>query len=89
MLAIGTFGFGIQSRYAVCAFQRRHALPPDVLAGLGTASGEVIAEMRAAGDNLMQRTIDSFLAARQTLMHWSQVSEQSFLSGRALPFDYG
>ena len=59
------------------------------MAGVGTAAGEVIAEIRAGGDNLMQRTIDSFLAARQTLMQWSQVSEQSFLSARSLPFDYG
>ena len=64
-------------------------LPTDVMAGLGTASGEVIAEMRSAGDNVMQRTIDSFLAARKTLMQWSQVSEQSFLVARSLPFDYG
>ncbi|MEM1368053.1 MAG: TRAP transporter substrate-binding protein [Cyanobacteria bacterium P01_H01_bin.15] len=64
-------------------------LPPDVLKGLGSASGEVVAEMRSSGDELMQRTIDSFLSARQVLMRWNQVTEQSFLSARALPFTYG
>ncbi|MEM6840448.1 MAG: hypothetical protein AAF609_26905 [Cyanobacteria bacterium P01_C01_bin.120] len=64
-------------------------LPPDVLKGLGSASGEVVAEMRSGGDELMQRTIDSFLSARQVLMQWNQVTEQSFLSARALPFTYG
>ncbi|MBE7383929.1 MAG: TRAP transporter substrate-binding protein [Leptolyngbya sp. SIO1E4] len=64
-------------------------LPPDVLTALGNASGEVIAEMRSRGDEMMQRTIDSFLSARQILMDWSQVSEQSYLNARALSFVYG
>ena len=63
-------------------------LPPDVMQGLGKASGETISEMRSGGDDLMKRTIGSFLSTHQTMMQWSQVSEQSFLSARALPFDY-
>lgn len=64
-------------------------LSPEVLTALGNASGEAIAEMRSAGDEMMRRTIDSFLSARQILMNWSQASEQSFLNARALPFTYG
>ncbi|MEM9006093.1 MAG: TRAP transporter substrate-binding protein [Cyanobacteria bacterium P01_F01_bin.86] len=64
-------------------------VPPDVLEALGNASGEVVAEMRARGDELMTRTIDSFLSARQVLMQWNQMTEQSFLKARALPFTYG
>lgn len=64
-------------------------LPSDVTKALGNASGQVIAEQRSRGDDLMKRTIDSFLSTRQTLMQWSQVSEQSYLSARALPFNYG
>ncbi|MBD3887430.1 TRAP transporter substrate-binding protein [Phormidium tenue FACHB-886] len=64
-------------------------LPVDVMEALGNASGEVIAEMRSRGDNLMKRTIDSFLSTRRILMPWSQVTEQSFLTARALPFAYG
>jgi TRAP-type mannitol/chloroaromatic compound transport system substrate-binding protein len=64
-------------------------LPVDVMEALGSASGEVIAEMRSSGDNLMKRTIDSFLSTRRILMPWSQVTEQSFLTARTLPFVYG
>lgn len=64
-------------------------LPVDVMEALGNASGEVIAEMRSRGDNLMKRTIDSFLSTRRILLPWSQVTEQSFLTARALPFAYG
>ncbi|NHC35800.1 TRAP transporter substrate-binding protein [Scytonema millei] len=64
-------------------------LPPDVMKALGNASGEVIAEMRSRGDRLTKRTIDSFLSTRQVLMQWSQVTEQSFLTARTLPFTYG
>lgn len=64
-------------------------LSPDILAALGNASGEVIAEMRSNGDERVRQTIDSFLSARQILMRWSEVSEQSYLNARALPFVYG
>lgn len=64
-------------------------LPPDVMEALGNASGEVIAEMRSQGDDLMKRTVDSFLSTRQILMPWSQMTEQSFLTARTLPFAYG
>jgi hypothetical protein len=60
-----------------------------VMEALGNASGEVIAEMRSRGDDLVKRTIDSFLSTRQILMPWSQVTEQSFLTARTLPFTYG
>ena len=64
-------------------------LPADVMTALGNASGDIIAAMRSSGDEMMQRTIDSFLSARQILREWSQVSEQSYLNARALPFTYG
>ncbi len=64
-------------------------LSPDVLTALGNASGEIIAEMRSSGDEMMKRTIDSFLSARQVLMEWSQTSEQNFLNARSLNFTYG
>ncbi|MEO1519408.1 MAG: ABC transporter substrate-binding protein [Cyanobacteria bacterium J06633_2] len=63
-------------------------LPPDVLMALGNASGEVIADMRSTGDEMMQQTIDSFLSARQLLKEWSQVSEQNYLNARGLDFIY-
>lgn len=64
-------------------------LPSDVLTALGNASGEIIAEMRSSGDEMMKRTIDSFLSTRQLLIEWSQLSEQNFLNARSLRFTYG
>lgn len=61
-------------------------LPQDVLMALGNASGEVIVDIQAAGDDITKRTIDSFQNARQTLMAWSSITEQSFLTARALRF---
>lgn len=61
-------------------------LPQDVLMALGNASGEVIADIRASGDDITKRTVDSFQNARQTLMAWSSITEQSFLTARALHF---
>jgi TRAP-type mannitol/chloroaromatic compound transport system substrate-binding protein len=63
-------------------------LPRDVLVALGTASGETIAEIRASGDDISKRTIDSFKNTRQVLMAWSLETEQSFLNARTLPFAY-
>jgi TRAP-type mannitol/chloroaromatic compound transport system substrate-binding protein len=63
-------------------------LPQDVLTALGNASGEVIANVRASGDDITKRTIDSFQNTRQILTKWSGITEQSFLNARALGFDY-
>jgi TRAP-type mannitol/chloroaromatic compound transport system substrate-binding protein len=63
-------------------------LPQEVLMALGTTSGEIIAEVRSAGDDITRRTIKSFRNARQLLMAWSDTTEKSFLSSRTLGFDY-
>jgi TRAP-type mannitol/chloroaromatic compound transport system substrate-binding protein len=63
-------------------------LPQDVLMALGNASGAVIANVRASGDDITKRTINSFQDTRQILMAWSSITEQSFLTSRALGFDY-
>jgi TRAP-type mannitol/chloroaromatic compound transport system substrate-binding protein len=73
-----TTGHGVQIRQ----------LPQDVLMALGNASGEVIANVRASGDDITKRTIDSFQNARQILTAWNGITEQSFLTSRALSFDY-
>lgn len=63
---------------------RVRQLPQDVLMALGKATEEVIAEVRASGDSVTRRTIDSFQNARRTLMAWTTITEQSFLIGRNL-----
>jgi TRAP-type mannitol/chloroaromatic compound transport system substrate-binding protein len=63
-------------------------LPQEVLMALGTASGEIIAEVRSSADDITRRTIESFRNARQVLMAWSNATEKSFLSSRTLSFDY-
>jgi TRAP-type mannitol/chloroaromatic compound transport system substrate-binding protein len=67
---------------------RVRQLPKDVLIALGNASGEVISEIRASGDDISKKTIDSFRNARQSLMSWSNTTELSFLMARTLPFTY-
>jgi TRAP-type mannitol/chloroaromatic compound transport system substrate-binding protein len=59
-------------------------LPQDMLITLRNASDQVISDVRSSGDDLTKRTIDSFRTARQLLMAWSDISEQSFLAARAL-----
>jgi TRAP-type mannitol/chloroaromatic compound transport system substrate-binding protein len=63
-------------------------LPKDILTALGNASGEVVADLRSFGDDLTKQTIDSFQNARQLLKPWSSITEQSFLTARALRFTY-
>jgi TRAP-type mannitol/chloroaromatic compound transport system substrate-binding protein len=78
---------------ALSALQTEHGvqvrqLPAEILVALGNASGEVISEIRVAGDEIVRRTIDSFRSTRKTLMDWSNTSERSFLNARTLPFNY-
>jgi TRAP-type mannitol/chloroaromatic compound transport system substrate-binding protein len=62
-------------------------LPQAILMALGNVSSEVLAGIRASGDSISKRTIDSFQNARQLLMAWSNLTEQSFLTARALDSD--
>ena len=61
----------------------------DVLEAWGNASGEVIQELRDAGDDITKRTVESFLQARRELMTWSRIGEQAFMNARLLNYKYG
>ncbi len=63
-------------------------LPNDVLVGLGTAAGELVAESRESGDEFTKRVWDSYLASRQLTMRTLRFNEQAFLNARTLDFAY-
>lgn len=62
-------------------------LPDEVLMALGTASGQVVAEI-AAFDAPARRIYDAFLAFRRDAVAWSKPSLSAYLDARLLPFRY-
>ncbi len=62
-------------------------MPNDVMNAIGTASGEVVAEVGEV-DDIGKRTYESFLAFRKQAISWSKVSDQAFQNARLLPFKY-
>ena len=60
----------------------------DILAGLGTASGQLVQEMMDTGDDHMKRTLKSYLAARDNTMRFLRFNEQAFLNARTLNFRF-
>ena len=67
---------------------RLRQFPDALLADIGRAAGEVIAE-KMLGDELLSRIYVSFMSARANLLRWNAYSEESFLIARRLPFRYG
>lgn len=60
----------------------------DVLAGLGSASGQLVQEMMDTGDDHMKRTLKSYLASRDNTMRFLRFNEQAFLNARTLNFRF-
>jgi TRAP-type mannitol/chloroaromatic compound transport system substrate-binding protein len=55
--------------------------PDDVMAALGKAAGEVLAELEGA-DDLTKRTYQSFKTFRNEAIGWSKLAEQGYLDVR-------
>lgn len=64
-------------------------LPESVLVAIGNAAGEVIAEIRDHDDELVRRTVESFLAYRATVVPYRRYSDNGVMNARYLDFDYG
>jgi TRAP-type mannitol/chloroaromatic compound transport system substrate-binding protein len=60
----------------------------EVLEALGNASGEVVQESIAQGDDLTRRIWDSFLKARASTSRVLRFNEQAFLNARTLEYRY-
>lgn len=62
--------------------------PNDFLQAYGTASGQVIQELREGGDPVTKQVVESFLKARRELQGWNRISEQGFMNARLLDYKF-
>ncbi|WP_299438309.1 TRAP transporter substrate-binding protein [uncultured Rhodospira sp.] len=59
----------------------------DVMTAIGTAAGEVVAEV-AAEDPMTQKVYDSFIDFRAKAMGWARIADQAYWNARELPYEY-
>ncbi len=64
-------------------------LPDDVMVAMGNAAGEVIAELREDGDELVKRIAESFLAYRNSVAGYMVYADNGQMNARALGYNYG
>ncbi len=64
-------------------------LPDDVIIALGNAAGEVIAEMRDDGDDLVKRITESFLTYRQLTKDYMPYADNGQMNARVMDYTYG
>ncbi|TVQ54299.1 MAG: TRAP transporter substrate-binding protein [Rhodobacteraceae bacterium] len=62
-------------------------LPDDVMIAMGNAAGEVMAELREDGDELVRRITENFLEYRALMSEYMVFADKGQLEGRALPYD--
>lgn len=66
-----------------------HRLPDDVINALGTAAGEVMAELRDNDDELVRGIVESFLAYRQSMVDYMPDATAGVMNARSGDFSYG
>ncbi|MGB0749630.1 MAG: TRAP transporter substrate-binding protein [Magnetospiraceae bacterium] len=59
----------------------------DVMKAIGTASGEVLAEV-AAADAQTKKVYDAFIKFRKDVMGWTNLSETAYAAARSLDYKY-
>jgi len=64
-------------------------LPDDVMVAMGNAAGEVIAELREDGDELVKRITESFLSYRNLVAGYMVYADNGQMNARALSYKYG
>lgn len=65
------------------------SLPRDVLIAIGNASNEVLGELMDGNDEMTKKIIASYLSFRSSIIPWTRVGEQAFVTARLLPFPHG
>ncbi|MGF1501763.1 MAG: TRAP transporter substrate-binding protein [Paracoccaceae bacterium] len=60
-----------------------HKLPDDIVSGLFTAAGEVIAELREDEDGLVREITESFLAYRESIASYMRYADNGQMNARA------
>jgi len=63
-------------------------LPEDVLKAIGTAAGEVLAEMREDQDDLVKRITQSYIDYRTLTADYMRLADGAFYEARALEYKY-
>lgn len=81
-----TADYTTQNHQALQTLKNKHQvevlkLPEDALQTLKTLSDEVVAEV-AGKDKLSQKVYESFIAYRDQVAQWTEISELSYLQSR-------
>ncbi len=63
-------------------------LPDDVIVAMGNAAGEVMADLKESDDELVRRTVDSFLAYRTSIAGYMPYADNGQMNARALDYTY-
>ncbi|MEQ8968705.1 MAG: TRAP transporter substrate-binding protein [Azospirillaceae bacterium] len=63
-------------------------VPEEILVAIGTAAGEVMAELREHDDELVGRIVESFLTYRNSLVDYMQYADGGIMNARLLDYDY-
>lgn len=61
---------------------------PEIYAAFGKASGEVLTDIVAGGDDLTKRVAASYFAFREQSMLWTRIGDQGFANMRLLEYAY-
>ncbi len=62
--------------------------PKAVLEAYGTASGQVMEELVADGDDMTKKVASAFFSFRQEIMPWTRIGDQGYTNARLLPYEY-
>jgi len=63
-------------------------VPEEILVAIGTAAGEVMAELREHDDELVGRIVESFLTYRNSLVDYMQYADGGIMNARLLDYGY-
>ncbi|MEM1045574.1 MAG: TRAP transporter substrate-binding protein [Pseudomonadota bacterium] len=63
-------------------------LPDDVIVAMGNAAGEVMADLKESDDELVRRTVDSFLTYRTSIAGYMPYADNGQMNARALDYTY-
>ncbi|NIA68954.1 TRAP transporter substrate-binding protein [Pelagibius litoralis] len=63
-------------------------LPESVIVAMGNAAGEVMTELREDDDELVKRTVESFLAYRSSIADYMVYADNGQMNARALDYKY-
>jgi TRAP-type mannitol/chloroaromatic compound transport system substrate-binding protein len=63
-------------------------MPREVMLRFGELSAQYVREEIAATDDFSKQVVDSYIAYREEVMDWSEITVEYYLQNRRLPFSY-